>query len=418
VKGFGEELEAGGAPLCDVRGPSGAASRACAGGLFGKRVEGTRWLALGFMILLAVGLGLTVVPAIGPGYGLAASQERQTDQLEARISRIENGLVPSKGAEAGPQPLAGRMAALNVPGVSIAVFDDYRIVWARGYGVADAETGTKTTIETLFQAASISKPVAAAAALRLVERRQLRLDEDVNGKLKSWKVRENGFTGPNKVTLRHLLTHSGGLTVHGFRGYAAGERVPTLLQVLNGEQPANSVGIEVDLPLGSRWRYSGGGFCVMQQLLVDELGKPFPEIMQELVLRPAGMTSSTYEQPLPDALRSRAATGHRRNGRPVNGRWHTYPEMAAAGLWATPEDLARFCDRDSACHGGKEEQPSIDRDGARDDNPAVRTLGSWIRGGRLRQRRPVLAQRRQRGFPVPACRVRRGGTRRCGDDER
>jgi CubicO group peptidase (beta-lactamase class C family) len=170
----------------------------------------------------------------------------------------------------------------------------------------------------------------------------LDLDEDVNRKLKSWKIPENRFTAMQPVTLRRLLSHSGGLTVHGFRGYAAAETVPTVLQIVNGEPPANSRAIRVDTFPGARWRYSGGGYTVMQQLLVDVSGKPFPDLMRTLVLDPLGMKHSTYEQPLPPHLLGKAAMGHRSDGTAVPGRWHTYPEMAAAGLWTTPSDLARY----------------------------------------------------------------------------
>lgn len=193
---------------------------------------------------------------------------------------------------------------------------------------------------TLFQAGSISKPVAALAALRLVEQGKLSLDEDVNAKLVSWKVPGNEFTKEQKVTLRRLLTHSAGLTVHGFPGYAAGAQVPTLVQVLNGEKPANTPAIRVDTVPGRLWRYSGGGYTIMQQLLIDVTQKSFPELMRQLVLEPAGMKHSTYEQPLPPARAGEAATAHDANGQPVKGQFHTYPEMAAAGLWTTPTDLA------------------------------------------------------------------------------
>jgi CubicO group peptidase (beta-lactamase class C family) len=214
----------------------------------------------------------------------------------------------------------------KVPGASVAVVSNGKVEWARGYGVA-AEGGPAVTVDTLFQAASISKPVAAMAAMRLVEKGKLALDEDVNLKLRSWKV-----PGSETVTLRRLLSHTAGLTVHGFRGYAPGEPVPTLRQILDGASPANSGAIRVDIPPGSKHRYSGGGYTVLQQLIEDVTGKPFPEAARELVLAPLGMKNSTYEQPLPARLRGRAA---------LAGRCHTHPEMAAAGLWTTPSDLAR-----------------------------------------------------------------------------
>lgn len=265
--------------------------------------------------------------------------------LAARIDRVESGLLPGIVIAGRPVPqnaLADRMAALKVPGVSVAVVNDGAVEWAKGYGVAEAGSTAAVTPKTLFQAASISKPVAALAALRLVERGLLSLDEDVNARLVSWKVPENELTDTEKVTLRRLLSHTAGLTVHGFGGYPAGAAVPTVVELLDGEKPANSAAVRVDVVPGSVWRYSGGGYTVMQQLLVDAAGKPFPDLLDELVLGPLGMADSTYEQPLPEGRRAAAASGHRSDGGLLAGRYHTYPELAAAGLWTTPTDLARF----------------------------------------------------------------------------
>src|SRR6266851_5244466 len=231
---------------------------------------------------------------------------------------------------------AGRMAALHVPGASVAIIDGYRIVWAHGYGVMEFGSSNQVTPDTRFQAASISKPVAALAALKLVEEGKLSLDEDVNRKLKSWKVPENEFTREEKVTLRRLLSHSAGLTVHGFPGYDVDEKLPAVPQILDGMKPANTAAVRVDITPGTKSRYSGGGITVMQLLMTDVTGRTFPELMQALVLARIGMQHSTYQQPLPDESAESAATGHRENGDKIHGRWHIYPEMAAAGLWTTP----------------------------------------------------------------------------------
>jgi CubicO group peptidase (beta-lactamase class C family) len=238
--------------------------------------------------------------------------------------------------------LAQLMDAYRVPGLSVAVIDDYRIAWAHGYGVTQFGGSTPVTTRTLFQAGSISKPVAAAGALWLVERGRLLLDENVNDKLKTWHVPDNDFTRTEKVTLRRILSHSAGLTVHGFPGYAMTEPKPTLVQVLNGEKPANTAPVRVDFVPGTKYRYSGGGVTIEQLLIVDVTGKPFPEFMRDTVLAKAGMDDSTYEQPLPTSRSSLAATATRSDGKAVEGRFHVYPEMAAAGLWTTPTDLAKF----------------------------------------------------------------------------
>ncbi len=267
--------------------------------------------------------------------------------LEARISRIESGLLPGPGIiiQGRPCPKAAlfdRMEAHRVPGISIAVFRDFKVEWAKGYGMLSVEGEEPVIPTTLFQAASISKPVAAAAALSLVQEGLLDLDEDINSKLTSWGIPENEFTIDEKVTLRRILSHTAGLTVHGFPGYARDKDIPSLVQILDGEKPANTAPIRVDVAPGSLWRYSGGGYTIMQQLLIDVLGRPFPDILQERVLLPAGMTESTYAQPLPEARHAQASRAHFPNGKLIKGEWHNYPEMAAAGLWTTPTDLCRF----------------------------------------------------------------------------
>jgi CubicO group peptidase (beta-lactamase class C family) len=234
------------------------------------------------------------------------------------------------------------MELRHIPGLSIAIIQDGKIIRAKGYGVAERIGASPVTASTLFQAGSISKSVAALGALRLVEEGKLALDEDVNARLGTWKVPENAFTEKKKVTLRGILSHTVGLTVHGFPGYAVDGPVPTLVQVLDGAKPTNTAPIRVDILPGSKWRYSGGGYTVMQQVIIDVTGKPFPQFMHEAILAPLGMNESTYEQPLPSEKAKFTATGHARDRSPVKGRGHIYPEMAAAGLWTTASDLARF----------------------------------------------------------------------------
>jgi CubicO group peptidase (beta-lactamase class C family) len=274
----------------------------------------------------------------------AWSQTKPASQ-EAHIQRIQAAAVDlSIDPNAAPVRLSLQklMELYKIPGFSIAVIDNYQIVWAKAYGVTDAGSQTPVTTKTLFQAGSISKPVAATGALWLVEKGKLSLDEDVNQTLKTWKVPENEFTKTEKVTLRRLMSHTGGLTVHGFPGYDIDEPLPTLVQIFNGEKPANTEAIRVDIVPGAEERYSGGGVTIEQQLMIDVTGKPFPEFMRETVLEKIGMTDSSYSQPLPASWAGRTAAGTRADGKMVHGRWHIYPEMAAAGLWTTPTDLAKF----------------------------------------------------------------------------
>jgi CubicO group peptidase (beta-lactamase class C family) len=263
--------------------------------------------------------------------------------VQPRIEHVEKGLLSAVLIKGDPgRTIQDRMKFYKVPGVSIAVINNYKVEWARGYGVKDIETNEPVTTETLFQAASISKPVTAMTALKRVEQGKISLDQNINDKLTSWKLPDNEFTAKRKVTLANLLSHTAGLTVHGFPGYAVGETLPTLPQVLDGAAPANTAAVRVDMEPGTKFRYSGGGVTIAQLAIMDIEKKPYPQISQETVLGPLGMTDSTYSQPLPAETRKKAASGHRGDGKPVEGKIHVYPEMAAAGLWTTPTDLAKF----------------------------------------------------------------------------
>ena len=280
-----------------------------------------------------------VVAAIGllMGGSLPAADDR--------IAAVENGLLPAAVPvdELGrTSSLERRMAEENIPGLSVAVIDGGRIAWSRAYGVVESGSDEKVTPQTLFLAGSVSKPVAATAALVLVQEGVLNLDGNVNDTLRSWKVPPADAAAGAIVTLRRLLTHTAGLTVHGFPGYGQGKEVPTVQEVLSGTGPANTQAVEIFLEPGSTWRYSGGGYTVMQLMVEEQAKRPFAEFLADAVLEPFGMRSSTFVNPLPESLHAVAAHAHWANGRPAASTWHTYPEMAAAGLWTTASDLARW----------------------------------------------------------------------------
>jgi len=264
-------------------------------------------------------------------------------EIGDRIARAMNDIrseTAFEGRLGPPRALAERMAICHTPGVGLAVVEGFELVWAGGFGQREGGGDEPVTAGTLFQAASISKPVSALAVMRLVQDGVLELDRDVNDYLTSWRVPANDGWQP-RLTLRQLLSHTAGVTVHGFSGYSTSEPAPGLVQVLEGEPQANTSRIEVNTLPGFTYRYSGGGSLIAQQAVIDRLGKPFPQLMRELVLEPLGMADSTFEQPLPAEWAPRAATGHPYKGNPLPGRYHVYPEMAAAGLWTTPADLAR-----------------------------------------------------------------------------
>lgn len=275
---------------------------------------------------------------------VACSHPTRTDDPNEFLRRhVETGLCTPVVIEGDSTwTIEERMKHYGVPGMSIAVIDSFKIAWVKSYGVMDTATKQPVTDSTLFQAASISKPVFAMAALKLAEMGAVDLNADVNTILRSWKIPENEFTATEKVTLKRLLGHVAGTTVHGFPGYAQGEPLPTMVNILNGEAPANTPPIVVDQIPGSDWRYSGGGFCVASQVILDVKGGTIPQHMHDLVLGPLGMSRSTYEQPLPARMAHNAASGYVPDGSMTVGRWHIYPEISPDGLWTTATDLARF----------------------------------------------------------------------------
>ena len=298
--------------------------------------------------LVFVAFLVVLCSAIAP---LTSEKSRKATDAEARIEKIINGLLPAAAIKGEPVPrmkLAERMKYYNTPEVSIAFFKDGRVDWTRGFGLADKTIDKPVSPDTLFQAGSISKSVTAFAALRLVEQGKLSLDEDVNLKLVSWKVPDNEFTKSEKVTLRRLLGHTAGMTVPSLGGYQAGEYMPTTVQVLNGEKSSNEP-VRVDQVPGKEFRYSGGGYVVVQQLMMDVTGESFPALMRDLVFEPLGMTHSTFEAPLPKSLWPKAAQPY---DEPHNG-WYFYSAMAPAGLWTTPSDLCLFAMGVEKAYGGQ-----------------------------------------------------------------
>ncbi len=320
--------------------------------------------------ILLSGCGDPSAPPLAPP--ATATLLRDSDSVDDRIQRVEHGLVPF---DANLQPqweetrtLAERMAYYQVPGVSIAVIDNWEIEWAQGYGVLAAGGDEPVTVDTLFHAASIAKSVSAAAVLTLVESGLLDLDENVNDRLVSWQVPDNQYTTTEKVTLRRLLSHSAGLA-DGFTNRSIDDPIPTYTTPA-GEAPTTTIqqlldaepGVDVDgatgvisIP-GTEYRYANSDYAIVELLVVDATQQPYPDFMRETILQPLGMTGSTYEQPLPEELRARAATEHDVRGQPFEGQRLHFPLLAAGSLWTTPSDLARFAIEIMRAYQGQSDQ--------------------------------------------------------------
>ena len=269
--------------------------------------------------------------------------------LEAQISAVSAQaaieLAQTQPSEdgLGTSTVAELMEEFGVPGVSVAVIQDFKIHWAKAYGVADVETGQLVDIETMFQAASISKPVAAMGVLRAVQDGLFSLDDDINDILDSWTLDGREFTRNRPVTPRTLTSHTSGLgDGFGFPGYDPEQPLPTTVQILEGHELSNVGSVFMEREPLTFYEYSGGGVTVMELALSDVRRRPFVDVLQEGVLAPIGMTRSSYAQPISPEHNQNAARAHDNNGESRGPKWHVYPEHAAAGLWTTPTDLARL----------------------------------------------------------------------------
>lgn len=272
----------------------------------------------------------------------AVTAQNDSKEILQLIQRVENSLAPSViyGDTIPSFNIEDRMKATGIKGLSIAVIKNYRIEWARGYGWADVESKKPVTTTTRFQAASISKSLNSMGMLKLVQQGKIDGEADINNYLKNWKFPYDSVTGSKKINLFQLLSHTAGLDIHGFPGYERTDALPTVPQILNGEKPANTKQVKSLFASGTKFKYSGGGTTITQLMLQDITGQDYAAFMEGEVLKPMGMNHSSYRQPPADTID--LATGYYENGNPVSGKYHVYPEQAAAGLWTTPSDLARY----------------------------------------------------------------------------
>lgn len=287
-------------------------------------------------------------PALSFALALAMSVKlnagAQSADAQEKIKMVEKNLVESVRIQGeGPWTIAERMTFYKVNAVSMAVIHDYKIEWAKAYGWADSALKIPVSTNTLFQAASISKSLNAVGVLKLVQDQKIDLYSDINNYLATWKFPYDSLAKGNKITVANLLSHTGGLTVHGFGGYQRGkDTIPTLVQILDGKKPANSPPIRSMYKPGIKSEYSGGGITISQLIVTDVTHQPYHKFMYDKVLKPLGMNSSTYAQPPVGVKPDLLATAYYMDGKEVPGKYHIYPEQAAAGLWTNPTDLAKY----------------------------------------------------------------------------
>ena len=285
----------------------------------------------------------------------AQSQIKYYDSVEKKIKQVENnisGWIQIEGVKS-VWTLPERMQYYHVNGLSIAVIHNYKLEWAKGYGWADSGRQVPVTTHTLFQAASISKSLNAMGILKLAQENKLNIHDDINNYLKSWQLPKSNFTANKKVTVYNLLNHTAGLNVHGFLGYEKGDSIPSIVQILNGGKPANSEAIRSCAVPGTKVEYSGGGIEISQLIVMDITHEPYGKYQWGEVLKPLGMTNGFYTQPPLKNKMALLATGYDTNGKEINGKYHIYPELAAAGLWTNPVDLSKFIIETQLSYEGK-----------------------------------------------------------------
>jgi CubicO group peptidase (beta-lactamase class C family) len=274
--------------------------------------------------------------------GYAQSPDSATVEVLKNIRAVENNLAGINGTgKDSAWNIQSRMDYYKIKGVSVAVIHNYKIEWTKGYGWADEDARIPVSPETRFQAASISKSLNAVGVLNLAQENKLNLQADINQYLTSWKFPYDINSKGKKISTIELLSHTAGLNVHGFEGYQMGATLPTIVQILNGQPPANSAAIRSMIEPQLRSEYSGGGITISQLIVMDITRIPYALFMKEEVLTPLGMTGSSYEQPM-NIDSTLLATGYRANGDEVPGKYHVYPEQAAAGLWTNPTDLSKY----------------------------------------------------------------------------
>jgi CubicO group peptidase (beta-lactamase class C family) len=261
-----------------------------------------------------------------------------------RKSQLERGIRGEVKFWEEPEILSSisnKMFEYNIPAVSLAVIHQGKIEWADTYQNADFRE-EELDCTSIFQAASLSKPVTFLAALRMHAAGEIDLDKNIQTYLKDFVIPQGKQTPENPVTFRNIFSHTSGITPGGYQGYARDIDAPSDLDILRGSDGVNSPAVEVINPPNETLSYSGGGYTLAELALQDIYNDAFSNIMKKWILEPAGMENSEFTQPLPDSQANRVAKGHTQSGEMLDGGWRNHPEQAAAGLWSNATDMAKF----------------------------------------------------------------------------
>lgn len=287
-------------------------------------------------VLLSISLCFTISNLL--------AQTQYSKETKEQIKHVENNLFSRVILNGKADNILARMAYFNVKGLSIAVVNNHKIVWAKGYGWADEKEKRSVTTATLFKPGSISKSLNAVGVLKLAQDNKLNIYKDINEYLKSWKFPYDSLSKGKKITIANLLSHTAGLSVYGgFPGYDAKSKIPTLPQILGGVAPANTPAVRSLFEPGLQFQYSGGGTIISQLIITDLTKQPYEKFMFDNVLKPLGMTNSFYSAAPPQKNElNKYAMGYLKEGAKAEATFHVYPEQAPMGLWTTPGDLAKY----------------------------------------------------------------------------
>lgn len=270
------------------------------------------------------------------------TKNKYSKAVENKIAQVEHNLASWVEIENTPKwNLQERMNFYKIKGLSIAVIKDYKLEWAKGYGWADSAENRHVTPSTLFQAASMSKSLNGLGMLKLTQDNKIDLYTDINNYLRSWKFPYDSVSGGRKISIMNLLSHTGGINISGFDGYAKTDSIPNTIQILNGTKPANSDAVRSIFEPDLKYKYSGGGTVISQLMIEDVSGKNYADYMESNILRPIGMQNSFYTNTTKKSKLKQLATGYNGN-QEVMMKYHIYPEKAAAGLWTNPTELSKY----------------------------------------------------------------------------
>lgn len=265
-----------------------------------------------------------------------------SDSIEKEIAAVETNLLPTTIIDGeDPFRLADRMAHYHVPGLSIAVIEDFELRWIRHYGVADVRTGAPVDDGTLFCVGSMSKGVTSAGVLTMVRDGMIDLDGDVDLQLAGWRIPANDFTAEHPVTPRLLMNHTGGAPFSPGRAYT-NEGFPTVMDILLGRPPATTQPVVIDRVPGTEFNYSNSGFTILRLMVEERGGGSFDRVLAPRVFEPLGMTQSSFRNPPPPEVRDHLAAGHGRDGGVFADPPVFIGHVAAGGLWTTAADYAAF----------------------------------------------------------------------------